>query len=461
MKKTLLLFIAALSISASMQAQSVKPFQEGDRAVFLGNSITDGGHYHSYIWLYYMTRFPEMNLRVFNAGIGGDTAYDMNKRLDGDVFNKRPTVLMVTFGMNDTGYQEYNSDKAKEFGESRYNECLKNYQIMEKRLKALPGTRIVLMGSSPFDETVVIKDNTPLNGKNAVMERITAFQKESATNNQWEFTDLNQPMTAINKHFQQKDPSFTLCGSDRIHPDNDGHMVMAYLFLKAQGFAGKEVADVEIDAASNTAVKSVNCELSDIRRNGKDLQFNYLAHALPYPLDTIARGWGAKRSQCEALNIVPFMEEMNQELLKVKGLNGSYKLLIDDQEVGTWSADELAKGINLAQESKTPQYQQALAMMHLNEYRWELERDFRQYAWIQFGFFQGKGLLFANNREAIDVMDQNLSNNIWLGIHRDIYSKMIHPEVRQAREKQMEVLIDAIYQMNKPVKRTVILRSIQ
>lgn len=58
-------------------------------------------------------------------------------------------------------------------------------------------------------------------------------------------------------------------------------------------------------------------------------------------------------------------------------------------------------------------------------------------------------------------MDQNLSNNIWLGIHRDIYSKMIYPEVRQAREKQMEVLIDAIYQMNKPVKRMVILRKIQ
>lgn len=39
--------------------------------VFLGNSITDGGHYHSYIWLYYMTRFPYMDLRVMNAGIGG------------------------------------------------------------------------------------------------------------------------------------------------------------------------------------------------------------------------------------------------------------------------------------------------------------------------------------------------------------------------------------------------------
>ena len=44
-------------------------------------------------------------------------------------------------------------------------------------------------------------------------------------------------MVALNQQYQQKDPTFTLCGSDRIHPDNDGHMVMAYLFLKAQGFA--------------------------------------------------------------------------------------------------------------------------------------------------------------------------------------------------------------------------------
>lgn len=84
---------------ASAAAQTVAPFKDGDRAVFLGNSITDGGHYHSYIWLYYMTRFPYMDLRVMNAGIGGETAGDMYKRLDGDVLSKRPTVLTVTFGM--------------------------------------------------------------------------------------------------------------------------------------------------------------------------------------------------------------------------------------------------------------------------------------------------------------------------------------------------------------------------
>ena len=115
MKKFLVLVAAVCMAYTTAFAQTVKPFKEGDRAVFLGNSITDGGRYHSYIWLYYMTRFPNMPIRVFNGGIGGDTAYDMNKRLDGDIFSKNPTVLMVTFGMNDSGYYEYNGDNAKEF----------------------------------------------------------------------------------------------------------------------------------------------------------------------------------------------------------------------------------------------------------------------------------------------------------------------------------------------------------
>ena len=460
MKKLFVLIAAACMTCTAAFAQTVKPFKEGERAVFLGNSITDGGHYHSYIWLYYMTRFPDMPIRVFNGGIGGDTAYDMNKRLDGDIFAMKPSVLMVTFGMNDSGYFEYNGDKPKEFGEQKYQESIKNYQQMEKRFKDLPDTRIVMVGTSPYDETVQLKENTPFKTKNETIKRLVEYQKESAAKNNWEFTDLNAPMTAINQQYQQKDPTFTLCGSDRIHPDNDGHMVMAYLFLKAQGFVGKEVADMEINANKKQAVKSENCTVSNIKKNGKDLSFDYLAEALPYPLDTIARGWGQKKSQAEVLKVVPFMEEMNRETFKVTGLKGNYKLLIDDEEIGTWSGDELAKGINLAAESKTPQYQQALTVMHLNEYRWEIERTFREYAWCEFGFFQQKGLLYADDRKAIEVMDENLDKNVWLKGRRDMYSKMMFEAVRDARQQEMDVLINKIYEINKPVVRKILLRKI-
>lgn len=460
MKKIFVLVATISLIWTTAFSQTVKPFKEGERAVFLGNSITDGGHYHSYIWLYYMTRFPSMNLRIFNGGIGGDTAYDMNKRLDGDIFAMKPSVLMVTFGMNDSGYFEYNGDKPKEFGEQKYQESIKNYQQMEKRFKELPDTRIVMVGTSPYDEAVQLKDNTPFKTKNETIKRLVEYQRESAAKNGWEFTDLNAPMVALNQQYQQKDSAFTLCGSDRIHPDNDGHMVMAYLFLKAQGFAGKEVADMEINANNKQAVKSENCAVSNIKKNGKDLSFDYLAEALPYPLDTIARGWGQKKSQAEVLKVVPFMEDMNREMLKVTGLKGKYKLLIDDEEIRTCSGDELAMGINLAAESKTPQYQQALTVMHLNEYRWEIERTFREYAWCEFGFFQQKGLLFADDRKAIEVMDENLEKDVWLKARRDMYSKMMFGAVRDARQQEMEVLISKIYEINKPVVRKIILRKL-
>ena len=460
MKKIFVLIAAVCMTYTTAFAQTVKPFKEGERAVFLGNSITDGGHYHSYIWLYYMTRFPNMPLRILNGGIGGDTAYDMNKRLDGDIFPMKPSVLMVTFGMNDSGYFEYNGDNPKEFGEQKYQESIKNYQQMEKRFKDLPDTRIVMVGTSPYDETVQLKENVPFKTKNETIKRIVEYQKESAAKNNWEFTDLNAPMVALNQQNQQKDPAFTLCGSDRIHPDNDGHMGMAYLFLKAQGFVGKEVAEMEINANKKQAVKAENCTISNIKKNGKDLSFDYLAEALPYPLDTIARGWGQKKGQAEATKVIPFMDEMNREVLKVTGLKGDYKLLIDEEEIGIWSGDDLAKGINLAAESKTPQYQQALTVMHLNEYRWEIERTFREYAWCQFGFFQQQGLLFANDRKAIEIMDENVDKNVWLKGRRDMYSKMMLDPVREAREQEMEVLINKIYEVNKPVVRKILLRKI-
>src|SRR5690606_26550239 len=110
--------ILVLALGANrLSAQQIAPFQDNDRVVFLGNSITDGGHYHSYIWLYYMTRFPAMNLTVLNAGIGGDRVWDMLKRLDGDVFSKQPTVLFTTFGMNDSGYFEYNGSEPEKFAD--------------------------------------------------------------------------------------------------------------------------------------------------------------------------------------------------------------------------------------------------------------------------------------------------------------------------------------------------------
>ena len=318
-----------------------------------------------------------------------------------------------------------------------------------------------MIGTSPYDQTSTFNDNVFKN-KNDYMRKIIAFQDSAARQNGWEMIDFNQPMLDINAREQAKNPDFTIVGNDRVHPDNDGHMVMAYLFLKAQGMAGKKVADVEINAKGQKVVKSDNCTVTDVKNLRGEVSFDYLADALPYPLDTIAHGWGMKRPQADVVKVVPeFMSEMNDEHLKVTGLKGSYRLTIDDVLIDTLTASALAEGVNLATYRHTPQYQQACAIMALNEERWEIERRFRDYAWLQYNFFMPRGLLDANNEKAAEVFREGEKADGWVRARRDLYDKMIHPEVREMYNKQMEMIVRKIYEINKPLQRHIVLTPVK
>ena len=85
--------------------------------------------------------------------------------------------------------------------------------------------------------------------------------------------------------------------------------------------------------------------------------------------------------------IPDFADEMNSERLTVSGLKGSYRLLIDDILIDTLAATDLERGVNLTAYRHTPQYQQACAVMSLNEERWDIERRIRDFVWLQYGWF--------------------------------------------------------------------------
>src|SRR5690606_7433238 len=125
----------------------------------LGNSITDGGHYHSYIWLYYMTHFPNMKLTMINAGIGGDDVNQMNDRLEEDVLSKNPTVLTFTWGMNDTGYFDWHKPDGKDLINKKLEKSYASYNAAADRLQKRTDIRKILIAGSPYDETTKIKGN--------------------------------------------------------------------------------------------------------------------------------------------------------------------------------------------------------------------------------------------------------------------------------------------------------------
>jgi len=443
--------VFCIVLTCDSVAQKIAPFKNGDRVVFVGNSITDGGHYHSYIWLYYLTRFPEMQLRMFNAGIGGDVARQIDERLQEDVFSRNPTVMTLTFGMNDTGYQFLTGAKADSVYAQRIGVSYASFQQIVKKLQARPQVRKILIGSSPYDETSKIKAR-PLTGKNAAMQKVESFMQDEAKKQGWGFVDFNRPMLAVNAEQQVRDSLFTLQGADRIHPTNDGHMVMAYIFLKAQGLAGKKVAEVDLNAVKHT-VHAENCTITQLKNSKENISFNYLAKSLPYPLDTVPQGGGKQsRSQADALKLIPFTDEFNQEIFKLSGLDANrlYELKIDGTYIGQWSGARLDSGINLALYHSTPQYQQALAIMHLNEERWQIERRLREYYWLHYSILKPKGMLYNDSESTMDSLQSYAKKDFFVAVTVPGYRSSRFKSVRETWQKEIELLTTELYRINRP-----------
>jgi hypothetical protein len=373
--------------------------------------------------------------------------------LQEDVFDKHPNVMTLTFGMNDTGYQWLTGAKADSAYNNKVAISYNSFLGIQKHLKAHPEIRKIMIGTSPYDGTAKIKPGVLYN-KNAAIKLVVKFQQDAAKINLWEFVDFNAPMVAIDEQQQAKDSTFSMQGFDRIHPTVDGHMVMAYLFLKAQGFAGKKVAAVNINAKTASVTKIENCFITNLSVTKTGLSYTYKANALPYPIDTIAQSIGKQaRSQGDALKLVPFQQEFNQEVLQVQNLGSgkSYEVKIDGKLIGKWSGQQLQAGINLAEITATPQYQQALAVMHLNEERWGIERRLREYWWLQYSIMKPHGLLHNDNEATVDSLQKYAKKDFFVGATLNTYYKARLKPVRDAWQKETALLTDQIYTINQPI----------
>ncbi len=449
------LIMGMMSATGLAQVQPLTPFAPGDRIAFVGNSITEAGYYESYVWLYYMLHFPGRRINIYNCGIGGDRAKNILARLDADVLAKKPTTVCMTFGMNDSGYFEFLAANADSTAKERVRECKLYFDSIAHKLKNYTAAKKIMITSSLYDETMKNPKNY-FPKKSEAMNAIVAFQQKTAQDNHWGFVDFFHPMTEITLQKQRTDSTFTLTGPDRIHPGNAGHFVMAWLFLKQQGLAGKPIAEIVIDAAAKKIQRSENCQLSALSVVPGDVRVNYLAGSLPFPQDSIPRMWDNPQRQADALQVIPFNEEMNREMLTVHGLGiGNFLVTIDGEPIGKWTGAQLSAGINLALLKNTPEYEQAMSVLWLNEERMALESKLRAYYWLQFEYFKGAGFYFADNAQAMDSLNVTAQKNWFVGSKKDNYRAARYAAVRAGWQRQMDVLVDEIYKVNQPRKHTI------
>lgn len=328
-------------------------FKGGDTVCFIGDSITHGGFYAPNIQLFYTLRFPERKIAWCNRGITGDIAGGAVKRFDWDIAPCKPTVATIMLGMNDVGRGLYGQPEPTKqvLDQRRWNleGYAKNMGELASRLGAMK-TSLILITPSPFDQTGTQKAPNNL-GVNDALATCAATCRELAAKTGAGLVDFHGPMTALNAERQKADPAFTIVGGDRVHPQASGELMMTWLFLKAQGI-GPTVATMAVDAAAATTSAQENCTISELAAKPDTIAFTVVEKALPYPIF---------KNQAPTLAFVPFTQELNQEILRVTGLAaGNWALAIDGKQVATCTAAELAAGLNLAVNDKTPMYGQAM-----------------------------------------------------------------------------------------------------
>jgi lysophospholipase L1-like esterase len=330
---------------------------DGDSIVFLGDSITHQCLYTQYVEDYFYTRFPKMRLKFHNSGVGGARAWDALQRFDEDVAAYKPKYVTVLLGMNDGTYQPFNQEVF-----SKYHADMTTVVDRIKKIGATP----ILMTPTMYDARAAVlyprkgRVNPPerLEFYNSVLAYYGTWLRHVAVENGYGFVDMWGPLNNLTLEARKKNPKFTII-RDAVHPDAPGQVVMAVAIIADLGLP-RPLSSIRVTIQPNekTLTRASGGEISGTKVTGDGVEFTWLASSLPWVVPEEA-ALGAK--------LTKLGHKHSREALEVHGLKpGRYELSIDGDVVGTWPAEALSRHIELQENAKTPQHQQALHIAELN-----------------------------------------------------------------------------------------------
>ncbi len=317
--------IVMLGVGASAHADLL--LKEGDRMVFLGDSITQQQIYTRYVMDYFALRYPDLHVTFRNAGVSGDTAAGAIMRFGKDILPVKPQVVSICFGMNDAGYAA--------FDENRYQTYLAAMTVLLSELKDIEAT-VVLLTPGPVDPD---KGSNWLDWPmyNEVLKKYGEGLKELAARQGVAIYDTRLLMMEVQTRAKAADPKFTMI-PDAIHPESPGQALMAYGLLTALGASGS-ASGLEIQIKMS-AVVADRCTVENLQITDSEVKFTRRDEALPTYFDP---------EVAAIYPYAPMLEQMNRYPLKVSGLQeGEWRLTVDGVQVSNFTSQALTEGVNLA-----------------------------------------------------------------------------------------------------------------
>ena len=440
--KHILTIALAIAASSVLHAQDAKPaapaapefkklldkveLKDGDSFVFLGDSITHQCLYTQYVEDYFYTRFPKTRIHFHNAGVGGDRASDALRRFEDDVAAFKPKYVTILLGMNDGAYRGFDQPTFDTYSAGMTT-------ILDK---------IAAIGATAIPMTPTMFDSRPKRAKgdngeprNSLYNGVLAFYgswlQDQASQRGLGFVDMWAPLNDLTIEQRKTDANWTMI-ADGVHPGAVGQTVMAVAVINDIAPKSPVSAITVAEKDGKLAATAINGTVSDFAQQGDGVSFTFLGNALPWvlPPDTAAAEALTHRGH-----------KLGNEKITVRNLKaGKYELRIDGQPVGQWTDGQLAFGVELEANEKTPQYQQALKVAMLNK-----ERNDRVYQQIRgnYGQLKGKGNDFrkAEAANGPDFAETKAAFEKW---HEEMKTKVT------ALLEEAKKLEDQIYQTNQP-----------
>jgi lysophospholipase L1-like esterase len=305
----------------------------GARLAVCGDSITEQHFYSRFIELYFTACMPDLKVRQCHWGMGGDTARKFSSRMENSLREFQPTVVTFCFGMNDGLYKEFDPAVGKIYGDSMRG--------MVNSLAA-KGTTVFVGGPGVVDSRYYTRTagKNPAGIYNQTLGQLDAIAKAVADEAKMPHIPVHDTMMeAMAKAKAALGADYPVAGRDGIHPQLNGHVIMAYAFLKAMGMNG-DLGTITVDLKGTSTATGGHKVLSDTEGKVEVESSRY-----PFCFTGDEKSPDGTRSM---LPFVPFNQDLNRLTLVVRNLGADHGQVTWGVVSKTFTRQELEKGINLA-----------------------------------------------------------------------------------------------------------------
>ncbi|CAN5766198.1 hypothetical protein BH24BAC1_BH24BAC1_33240 [soil metagenome] len=294
--------------------------KDGDRVVFVGNSLFENDLPYGYLELALTTRWPHVHATYRNIGWTGDTVWGEARGyisppshyalLVEQLTEAQPTVVFIAYGAIEA--------LEGEAGLPRFSQGLNQLLDQIDQL----GAKAILLSPLPSLAAASAEDAAM---RNTMLERYAAAITKTASERGKQYIDIFTPFQVRNDKQHLSD--------NGLHLNETGYHFLASTIEKGLGLAPRQES-FTINLAKNAAEATAPAKILDTGKNKAILTFTLNEGYLPLPLPEQAEGTAAASGQ----------------VLKIAGLKkGLYTLTAYDSQVITASAKEWKEGVAIRQ----------------------------------------------------------------------------------------------------------------